>query len=158
MRRNHKNIRTEFKYLLKDMQRGKINWAEITEKLKSYGFCQDFIGIDQILRTKIPARVLSRIGRAAKRAGGYVRLSDFYYTWGKKNGKTFFRYGSAASDYHLIEFVKIKRYTVTKTTVEVADYICETNLEGTQVGFSARAIHEAFSISSSSTISNEKFI
>lgn len=157
MRRNHKNIRTEFKYLLKDMQRGKINWAEITEKLKSYGFHQDFIGIDQILRTKIPARVLSRIGRAAKKAGGYVRLSDFYFTWWKKNGKIGYRYDSAANDYHLIQFCKIKQYTVTRTEVRTSDHICETNLEGTQIGFS-RDLYTGGLISSSDVITDEKFI
>jgi hypothetical protein len=134
-----KNIRTEFKYLVKDLQRGKITYVEIGEKLMKYGLYQDFYGVFELLETDIKPRVLIRLGRAAKKRGAYVRVSDLYLTWSRINKKDEFSLTRGYENYHLIPFLKLKRYTEVKTMLVTTDYFQFENLDGLDVDFRSHA-------------------
>jgi hypothetical protein len=113
-RRNHKNIRTEFKLIWKDFQRGTITKEEITDLLKHNGFLGDVNWLNLILRlTKVKPRILARLGRAARKRGKLVRLIDIYWVARLKEGdyppaRYVARTYKKATDYHLIEFVNLE--------------------------------------------------
>lgn len=134
-RKTTKNIRTEFKYLAKDLQRGKITYAEIGEKLMKYGLYQDFYGIFELLKTDIKPRVLTRLGRAAKKRGAYIRISDLCLTWNRIKKKDEFSLTRGYENYHLIPFLKLKKYTEIKTMLVTTDYFQFENLDGLDVDF-----------------------
>jgi hypothetical protein len=104
MRRNHKNIRTEFKHLRKNYQRG-MTQTEIHNKLLDKGLYGDTYWIEKILRTNLSTRLISRLGRAAKKQNKLLRLADLWWVYRMK-AKTFQLIAFTPSDYHLIEFVK----------------------------------------------------
>lgn len=109
MRNNSKNIRTEFKLLIKDRQREKIDNDFIVNWLAARGFWGDWNWVDLILKTNISARVIHRLGRAAKKKNAYIRLSDLYWVRFKKTrpmGYSCTALSSDVKDYHQIPFVK----------------------------------------------------
>ena len=111
MRRNHKNIRTEFKYLWKDFERRQIGKSGIENWLREKGFLADAKWLNLILKnTKVSPRIIARLGKAAKKQGKLVKLVDIYWVARYKDGcslatEVLKRY-KKATDYNLIEFVE----------------------------------------------------
>jgi hypothetical protein len=114
-RNNHNNIRREFKNMLKNFQRGqKDDGNYIRNWLKDRGILGDINWIDLILKhTKVKPRILSRLGRAAKKRGKLVKLVDIYWVARLKEGdyppaRYVVRTYKKATDYHLIEFANLE--------------------------------------------------
>ena len=134
-RNNHNNIRREFKHLWKNWKRGQINSDYIHNWLRERGLWGDLNWINLILlKTNIPSRVISRVGKAAKKRGGYVKLSDLYYVWVIKDEDREFLPANLACDYHLIEFFQVKSYIEEKSEVKITHYLQFETLLGESIG------------------------
>jgi len=105
--RNQPNIRTKFKNLLKNLSRGEITENDVQNELRHYGILGTSASIRVILKTKISARIIYRIGKAAKKKEMFVPLTAFQFP-------IFFKDGP-----HTIKFVKI----ITKEIKETWEFV-----------------------------------
>jgi hypothetical protein len=72
------NVRRKFKHLLKNLQRKAITDKQLELTLQSLGFWGDYHDLNLVLSTKVKPRVLTRIGKAALKKGGFLPLLDVY--------------------------------------------------------------------------------
>jgi len=112
-RNNHNNIRREFKQMLKNFERGQKDDGEyISNWLQFRGIFGDVNWMTLILlHTNVSSRIISRLGKAAKKQGKLISLRDLYWTWMLKSGKVspyLVRHLKIQSSYHLIEFVDLE--------------------------------------------------
>ena len=119
------NFRRQLKLLRKNLQRGQITNVDLAQWFQDRGFWVEDSGVLYITwilsREDIPGRVWSRIGRAAKKKGAFVKISDLM------------RVGSVWSKYkglHEPPFVRVEKEIKTETIVRRWEEKRIVDLEG----------------------------
>ena len=154
-RQNHPNIRTKFKNLLKDLRRNKITYDQLTLILREEGIDEDvYPDISQILKTNIPARIISRLAKKAKKMGAYLPIKGLIQVWRAKQGDSPNPLHEIPSDYHLIPFVKIKK--VTQQHIQIEEYLQRETIDGNLIR--AKRFYHNKLLSRTCKIVDEKYI
>lgn len=107
--RNQPNIRTKFKHLLKNLSRGEINENDLELQLRDFGIFGNSSAVRQILKTNIKARIIHRIGQAAKKKGMLAVLYNFCPIFSQFD----------KTEFHKLNFIKI----TTKEIKETWEYV-----------------------------------
>ncbi len=76
MRKNHPNFRRDVKNLWKNYQKGEISAAGIQDWFEERGLIGNGYSIKNILQSKVPSKIFSRLGRAALKKGKMVKIYD----------------------------------------------------------------------------------